>query len=68
MNEDKSCHGLRGNGCEHCGLDMDMEPYCVHPIVLERRKAITGKTYPMGLDTNPARQVCKGEFYQERKR
>jgi hypothetical protein len=22
--------------CKYCGMDMDMEPYCVHPQVLKR--------------------------------
>lgn len=22
--------------CKYCGMDMDMEPYCVHPEVLKR--------------------------------
>ena len=68
MNEDKTCHGARGNGCVSCGMDMDLEPYCVHPVVFERRKADTGRDCPFGLDINPARQVCKGEFYQEREK
>lgn len=67
MNEDKTCHGLRGNGCVSCGMDMDLEPYCVKQEVLDRRTAITGRSYPFGLDTNPARQACQGEFYEERK-
>lgn len=65
-NEDKSCHGLRGKGCVSCGMDMDLEPYCVHESVIALRKEITGRDYPYGLDTNPARAVCKGEFYVER--
>jgi hypothetical protein len=64
MNEDKRCHG--GSGCQHCGMDMDVEPYCVQPVVLQRRKEITGRDYPFGLDTNPARQCCKGEFFTAR--
>ncbi|MGF6643154.1 hypothetical protein [Paraburkholderia sp. GAS82] len=66
MNEGKTCHGGCGNGCEHCGMDIDLEPYCVQEEVLKRRTAITGRTYPFGLDVNPARQLCKGEFYIER--
>lgn len=61
----KPCHG--GGGCAHCGMDMDMEPYCVQPQVLQRRTDVTSRTYPFGLDTTPARLLCKGEFFQQRK-
>lgn len=38
----KSC-----TSCKHCGMDMDMEPYCVHPKVI----AIG----PYGINTNRIR-------------
>ncbi len=33
--------------CQHCGMDMDMDPYCAHPDVL--------KTNPSGSNTNVVR-------------
>lgn len=24
--------------CRHCGMDMDMDPYCAHPTVIARHK------------------------------
>lgn len=30
---ERRCHA-----CRYCGMDMDMEPYCVHPEVLKRAK------------------------------
>lgn len=54
--------------CEHCGMDMDMEPYCVQKVVLQRRTKITGRDYPFGLNIDPARKLCIGEFYKERRK
>lgn len=62
-----TCHGLVGKGCIHCGMDMDLEPYCVHVTVLAQRSSITGKLYLLGLDISQARPLCKGEFYEERR-
>ena len=47
-------------------MDMDMEPYCVQPVVLAARTKITGRAYPWGLDVNPARQLCQGEQFVQR--
>lgn len=33
-------------GCDHCGMDMDMAPYCVAPEVL--------KEWPNGVNINMA--------------
>ncbi|MDP9651679.1 hypothetical protein [Paraburkholderia caledonica] len=63
LHPDKRCHS---GGCTHCGMDMDMEPYCVNEAVLALRTAETGRTYPFGLDTNPARALCKGKFFEAR--
>ena len=64
LHPDKRCHG--GNGCTHCGMDMDLEPYCVNESVLALRTAETGRDYPFGLDTNPARAMCKGKYFEAR--
>jgi hypothetical protein len=64
LQPDKRCHA--GDGCKHCGMDMDAEPYCVQVDVLARRTAVTGRTYPFGLDTNPARALCEGKFFEAR--
>lgn len=44
--------------CRYCGMDMDMEPYCVHPKVLER--APHGQTLSsLDAPTRPGRE-CEG--------
>jgi hypothetical protein len=48
-------------------MDMDMEPYCVNKKVLKARTKETGRKYPWGLDTNPARIICKGDHFTKRK-
>ena len=53
--------------CNNCGMDMDMQPYCVKDEVLAKRTEITGREYPWGLDVNPARTLCKGDFFEVRK-
>lgn len=53
--------------CKNCGMDMDMDPFCVKAEVLAKRTEITGKTYPWGLDSNHASALCKGEFFEPRK-
>lgn len=45
---------------------MDMDPFCVKKEVLAKRTEITGREYPWGLDVNSAREVCKGESFEER--
>ena len=52
--------------CNNCGMDMDMDPFCVKPEVLAKRTEVTGREYPWGLDVNPAREQCKGEFFEVR--
>lgn len=52
--------------CDHCGMDMDMEPYCVQPDVIALRTKETGRDYPWGLDINRARPLCKGMFLVDR--
>jgi hypothetical protein len=47
-------------------MDMDMEPFCVKTEVLAKRTEITGREYPWGLDVNPAREVCKGDYFEVR--
>lgn len=29
--DEKNCRD-----CKHCGMDMDLDPYCAHPKVLKR--------------------------------
>jgi hypothetical protein len=39
------------SSCKFCGMDMDMDPYCVHPKVLEN--------HPYGYGINHAiRETC----------
>jgi hypothetical protein len=50
--------------CDHCGMDMDMTPYCVHPKV--------AKDYRYGLNCNQALQMfCRKDqdlsLWEERK-
>ena len=33
MSTEKDCFK-----CEHCGMDMDMDPYCAHPEVTKKHK------------------------------
>lgn len=51
--------------CASCGMDMDMEPFCVQEQVLAKRTQITGRDYPYGLDVNPAWEQCHGEFFTQ---
>ena len=36
----------RCSGCKHCGMDMDMDPFCTHPTVKAK--------HPYGLNIGPA--------------
>jgi hypothetical protein len=52
-------------GCDHCGMDMDMEPFCTAPPVTEK--------YQNGLVINQAQQLyCRKDgkltLWVERKR
>jgi hypothetical protein len=58
MTTENSC-----NKCAKCGMDMDMEPFCVSEPVLAARTVETGRDYPWGLDVNPARLICKGDHF-----
>lgn len=53
--------------CKSCGMDMDMDPFCVQKEVLAKRTEITGRQYPWGLDVNQAKPLCKGDFFESRK-
>lgn len=55
--------------CNDCGMDMDLEPFCVNEKVIELRIAEPGahKSYPYGLDVNIALRLCKGNFETPRK-
>lgn len=50
--------------CNNCGMDMDMDPFCVKKEVLAKQTETTGREYPWGLNVNPAREVCKGEYFE----
>lgn len=43
--------------CDHCGMDMDMDPYCVHPAVLVQHShgLVTRRALPL---------FCGGEEHQ----
>jgi hypothetical protein len=40
-------------GCDHCGMDMDMDPYCVAPAVMAE--------HPYGLVTRRALPTYCGD-------
>lgn len=46
---------VRCEKCDFCGMDMDLEPYCVHPQVL--------KTNSYGSNCNVVRgaKLCEGD-------
>ena len=45
--------------CHYCGMDMDMDPYCVHPTVV--------KDNPYGLNISKALKLyCDHKLWQER--
>lgn len=50
--EQKEC-----TGCDHCGMDMDLDPYCAAPAVLEK--------HPFGLNCNRALEKFCG--YSDRR-
>jgi hypothetical protein len=41
------------SGCDYCGMDMDLDPFCVHPTVKAE--------HPWGLTINKAIQLFCGE-------
>ena len=41
------------SGCKHCGMDMDMEPFCAHPTVTAQ--------HPYGLVIGKAIERFCGE-------
>ena len=51
--------GERRASCDFCGMDMDMDPYCVHKKILKNK--------PYGLYIRHALQECKGEWWKKRK-
>lgn len=61
LNDDKGC-----GKCNNCGMDMDMEPFCVNNIVLDEAKKSLGRDFPWGLNINPARVICKGDMFEPR--
>ena len=54
-------------GCESCGMDMDMEPFCVNKDVLSAAQESTGHTFPYGLAINHALRLCELKHWEERK-
>lgn len=53
--------------CDSCGMDMDLEPFCVNKPTLDFAAKQFGKTFPYGLYINQARLICKGDEWTERK-
>jgi len=49
--------------CNSCGMDMDMEPFCVNKSVLSIAEMQDGRRYDWGLNINPARLICKGDYF-----
>lgn len=50
--------------CDYCGMDMEMEPYCVHPLIV--------KKFSYGLNINKAlKDFCRinevNTLYKKRK-
>lgn len=43
----------RCSGCKYCSMDMDMDPFCMHPEV--------AKLHPFGLNLNAAIDKFCGE-------
>lgn len=60
LSDEKGC-----GKCNHCGMDMDMAPFCVSERVLSQ-SALNGRAAPYGLNINPARIICKGDFFTQR--
>ncbi|MNJ73450.1 hypothetical protein D3C77_702440 [compost metagenome] len=52
--------------CDKCGMDMDLQPFCVDSSVLSEKSKQTGRNYPYGLDVNPARIICQGDQFTPR--
>lgn len=57
---------MSGNNCKSCGMDMDMEPYCVRPEVIKLCEDDTKRKFSYGLNVNGAYSYCKGVFYENR--
>lgn len=52
--------------CRSCGMDMDLDPYCVKQEVLALRTAETGREYPWGLDVGRAWRLCSAKWFERR--
>jgi hypothetical protein len=62
LSDEKGC-----GKCDNCGMDMDMEPFCVDSKTLATAKETLGREFPWGLNINPARIICKGHQWTPRK-
>lgn len=50
---------VRCTSCGHCGMDMDMDPFCVAGPVLATAKERFGRSFNWGLGINSARPLCQ---------
>lgn len=48
------------SSCKFCSMDMEMDPYCVHPTVTKTPRGI------YGVLINRALQTCKLKLREER--
>lgn len=51
--------------CAHCGMDMDLEPFCVQTDVIEAAKTKFNRSFSWGLNVNHARQICAGNHFEQ---
>lgn len=63
------CTSPTGCGqCGSCGMDMDMDPFCMNEQVLALSKEQDGRDRPFGLGVNHARKLCNGEHFHQHPR
>jgi hypothetical protein len=48
--------------CAHCGMDMDMEPFCTQPAVIKMLEFDKGRSFSYGANINHAWPLCKDAF------
>lgn len=52
--------------CDNCGMDMDMEPFCVSSQTLAEAQMRLDRSFPYGLNISTARLICVGEHWVQR--
>lgn len=62
MGTERTC-----TACDYCGMDMDLDPYCVETKTLALVTEETGQKYPVGLYLRHARPKCKGDNWEPRR-